>query len=97
LQRIHFAADGYAQPIRLPQYRMADVTVDPDHAQGRGRRHEDQDAQAPDVQTRHIRSAPQHLRHPSPNVITEFAAEPLNLPRGGHAQLPGGGQRDYFV
>jgi hypothetical protein len=21
----------------------------------------------------------------------------LNLPRGGHAELPGGGQRDYFA
>ena len=21
----------------------------------------------------------------------------LNLPRGGHAKLPGGGQRDYFA
>jgi hypothetical protein len=34
LPRIHFAADGYAQLIRLPQYRVADVTVDPDHAFG---------------------------------------------------------------
>jgi hypothetical protein len=30
-------------------------------------------------------------------VITEFAEEPLNLPRAGHAKLPGGGQRDYFA
>jgi uncharacterized protein (DUF433 family) len=37
LQRIDFAADGYAQLIRLPQYRVADVTVDPDHGFGRPR------------------------------------------------------------
>jgi uncharacterized protein (DUF433 family) len=37
LKRIDFAADGYAQLIRLPQYRVADVTVDPDHAFGRPR------------------------------------------------------------
>jgi uncharacterized protein (DUF433 family) len=37
LQRIDFAADGYAQLIRLPQYRLADVTVDPDHSFGRPR------------------------------------------------------------
>jgi uncharacterized protein (DUF433 family) len=35
LQRIDFAPDGYAQLIRLPQYRVAEVTVDPDHAFGR--------------------------------------------------------------
>lgn len=37
LRRIDFAADGYAQLIRLPQYRVADVTVDPDHSFGRPR------------------------------------------------------------
>jgi len=37
LRRIDFAADGYAQLIRLPQYRVADVTVDPDHEFGRPR------------------------------------------------------------
>jgi uncharacterized protein (DUF433 family) len=37
LKRIDFAADGYAQLIRLPQYTVADVTVDPDHAFGRPR------------------------------------------------------------
>src|SRR6201996_7615801 len=37
LQRIDFAADGYAQLIRLPQYRLANVTIDPDHAFGRPR------------------------------------------------------------
>lgn len=37
LQRIDFAADGYAQLIHLPQYQAADVTVDPDHAFGRPR------------------------------------------------------------
>jgi uncharacterized protein (DUF433 family) len=37
LRRIEFAADGYAQLIRLPQYRTADVTVDPDHGFGRPR------------------------------------------------------------
>jgi uncharacterized protein (DUF433 family) len=37
LQRIDFAPDGYAQLIRLPQYRVAEVTVDPDHAFGRPR------------------------------------------------------------
>jgi uncharacterized protein (DUF433 family) len=37
LQRIDFAPDGYAQLIRLPQYKVADVTVDPDHAFGRPR------------------------------------------------------------
>jgi uncharacterized protein (DUF433 family) len=37
LRRIDFAADGYAQLIRLPQYRTADVTVDPDHSFGRPR------------------------------------------------------------
>lgn len=37
LRRVDFAADGYAQLIRLPQYRVAEVTVDPDHAFGRPR------------------------------------------------------------
>lgn len=37
LQRIDFAADGYAQLIRLPQYRVAEVTVDPYHSFGRPR------------------------------------------------------------
>lgn len=37
LQRVDFARDGYAQLIHLPQYRTADVTVDPDHAFGRPR------------------------------------------------------------
>jgi uncharacterized protein (DUF433 family) len=37
LRRIEFAADGYAQLIRLPQYRGSDVTVDPDHEFGRPR------------------------------------------------------------
>jgi hypothetical protein len=37
LRRIDFAADGYAQLIRLPQYQIADVTVDPDHNFGRPR------------------------------------------------------------
>jgi uncharacterized protein (DUF433 family) len=37
LQRIDFARDGYAQLIRLPQYQVAEVTVDPDHAFGRPR------------------------------------------------------------
>jgi uncharacterized protein (DUF433 family) len=37
LQRIDFADDGYARLIRLPQYRVAEVTVDPDHAFGRPR------------------------------------------------------------
>jgi uncharacterized protein (DUF433 family) len=37
LQRIDFAADGYAQLIRLPQYRVSEVTVDPDHDFGRPR------------------------------------------------------------
>lgn len=37
LKRIDFAADGYARLIRLPQYRVAKVTVDPDHAFGRPR------------------------------------------------------------
>jgi hypothetical protein len=35
LRRIEFAADGYAQLIRLPQYRVSEVTVDPDHEFGR--------------------------------------------------------------
>lgn len=37
LQRVDFAADGYAQLIHLPQYRVAEVTIDPDHAFGRPR------------------------------------------------------------
>ncbi len=37
LRRIDFAPDGYAQLIYLPQYRVAEVTVDPDHAFGRPR------------------------------------------------------------
>ena len=37
LRRVDFAADGYAQVIHLPQYRVAEVTVDPDHAFGRPR------------------------------------------------------------
>lgn len=37
LQRIDFAGDGYTQLIRLPQYQVAEVTVDPDHAFGRPR------------------------------------------------------------
>ena len=37
LQGINFAADGYAQLIRLPQYRLANVTADPDHGFGRPR------------------------------------------------------------
>jgi uncharacterized protein (DUF433 family) len=37
LRRIDFAADGYAQLIRLPQYQFSEVTVDPDHAFGRPR------------------------------------------------------------
>src|SRR5437588_11788084 len=37
LQRIAFAADGYAQLIRLPQYRVSEVTIDPDHEFGRPR------------------------------------------------------------
>lgn len=37
LSRVDFASDGYAQLIRLPQYRVAEVTVDPNHAFGRPR------------------------------------------------------------
>ena len=37
LRRVDFASDGYAQVIHLPQYRVAEVTVDPDHAFGRPR------------------------------------------------------------
>jgi uncharacterized protein (DUF433 family) len=37
LRRIEFAPDGYAQVIHLPQYRVAEVTVDPDHSFGRPR------------------------------------------------------------
>ena len=37
LRRIDFAPDGYAQLIHLPQYRVAELTVDPEHAFGRPR------------------------------------------------------------
>jgi uncharacterized protein (DUF433 family) len=37
LRRIDFAPDGYAQLIRLPQYKVAEVTIDPEHAFGRPR------------------------------------------------------------
>jgi uncharacterized protein (DUF433 family) len=37
LQRIEFAADGYAQLIRLPQYQLSEVTIHPDHEFGRPR------------------------------------------------------------
>lgn len=37
LSRIDFGGDGYARLIQLPQYRVAEVTVDPDHAFGRPR------------------------------------------------------------
>lgn len=37
LSRVDFAGDGYARLIRLPQYRVAEVTVDPEHAFGRPR------------------------------------------------------------
>lgn len=37
LRRIDFAPDGYAELIHLPQYRVAEVTVDPEHAFGRPR------------------------------------------------------------
>jgi uncharacterized protein (DUF433 family) len=37
LRRVDFASDGYARLIRLPQYRVAEVTVDPEHAFGRPR------------------------------------------------------------
>lgn len=37
LRRVDFAADGYAQMIRLPQYRVADVRIDTEHAFGRPR------------------------------------------------------------
>ncbi|MCA2228839.1 DUF433 domain-containing protein [Nonomuraea aurantiaca] len=37
LRRVDFAHDGYAQVITLPQYRVAKVTVDADHAFGRPR------------------------------------------------------------
>lgn len=37
LQRVDFGPDGYAQLIRLPQYKVAAVTVDADHAFGRPR------------------------------------------------------------
>ena len=34
---IELAADGYAQLIRLPQCRVSEVTIDPDHEFGRPR------------------------------------------------------------
>jgi uncharacterized protein (DUF433 family) len=37
LSKVDFANDGYARLIRLPQYRVAEVTVDPEHAFGRPR------------------------------------------------------------
>lgn len=37
LRRIEFATDGYAQVITLPQYRVAEVSVDAEHAFGRPR------------------------------------------------------------
>ncbi len=37
LRRVEFASDGYAQIIRLPQYQVAEITVDPDHGFGRPR------------------------------------------------------------
>ncbi|MCO5989375.1 DUF433 domain-containing protein [Actinoallomurus spadix] len=37
LRRVEFADDGYAQMIRLPQYRVADVLIDAEHAFGRPR------------------------------------------------------------
>jgi len=43
----------------------------------------DENDQAADVRARRIRPAP-HPRHPSPSVTTKFAAEPQDLPVGGH-------------
>lgn len=37
LRWVEFAADGYARVIRLPQYRVAEVMMDADHAFGRPR------------------------------------------------------------
>jgi uncharacterized protein (DUF433 family) len=37
LRRVAFDADGYVRLIRLPQYRVAEITVDADHAFGRPR------------------------------------------------------------
>lgn len=37
LRRVEFADDGYAETIRLPQYRVADVLIDAEHAFGRPR------------------------------------------------------------
>jgi uncharacterized protein (DUF433 family) len=37
LRRVEFANDGYALMIRLPQYRVADVRIDVEHAFGRPR------------------------------------------------------------
>ena len=37
LRRVDFGPDGYARLIRLPQYKVAEVAVDPDHVFGRPR------------------------------------------------------------
>lgn len=37
LRRVHFAHDGYAEVIALPQYRVAEVTIDARHAFARPR------------------------------------------------------------
>ncbi|NBE91824.1 hypothetical protein FE391_00545 [Nonomuraea sp. KC401] len=37
LRRVHFAHDGYAEVITLPQYRVAEVMIDARHAFGRPR------------------------------------------------------------
>ena len=37
LRWVQFAPDGYVRVIRLPQYRVAEVTMDADHAFGRPR------------------------------------------------------------
>jgi uncharacterized protein (DUF433 family) len=37
LRRVEFAPDGYVQLIRLPQFRIAQVTIDPGRAFGRPR------------------------------------------------------------
>jgi uncharacterized protein (DUF433 family) len=37
LRRVEFADDGYAELIRLPQYRIAEVLIDAEHAFGRPR------------------------------------------------------------
>jgi len=36
------------------------------------------------------------LRRPLLSLLSDDDGQ-LNLPKGGHAELPGGGQRDYFV